>query len=274
MGEKSNLSGPEAPQESQSESSVITPLVSQEAQSTEPQRADPPTSEQPMPEGGQFAPRPFVQARPFVSQEEKVRKRREALGALQLGEWREGKVTGIAQFGAFVDLGGVDGLVHVSQLGAGGYVERVEDVVQVGQIIRVRVAEVDMDRQRVSLSMREPRPAGAPPARERPAAPSAPRTPRPAAPTGFPTTWTEPPPEQRPDRRSRGGGDRPNFGRDERSSRRSERPRRNRDEDEEWRTVRGDPRGYYSFGEETEDEPAPTTAEELVARFGRRGSNR
>src|SRR5581483_12261369 len=66
---------------------------------------------------------------PFVPREERDRRRREALAQLKVGEWREGKVTGIAGFGAFVDLGGVDGLVHVSQLGTGGFVERVEDVV-------------------------------------------------------------------------------------------------------------------------------------------------
>jgi hypothetical protein len=57
--------------------------------------------------------------------------------------------------------------------------------------------------------------------------------------------------------------------------RRTDRPRRNRDsEDEEWRSVRGDPKNYYSFSEETEEEPAPTTAEELVARFGRKDASR
>ncbi|HWE64261.1 MAG TPA: S1 RNA-binding domain-containing protein, partial [Chloroflexota bacterium] len=109
------------------------------------------------PQRSTSGPRP-----PFVPREERDRRRREALAQLTVGEWREGKVTGIAAFGAFVDLGGVDGLVHVSQLGTGGFVERVEDVVQVGQVVRVRVAEVDAERGRVSLSMREPRPAGAP----------------------------------------------------------------------------------------------------------------
>lgn len=216
---------------------------------------------------------------PYVSREERDRRRREALASLQVGEWREGKVTGVAAFGAFVDLGGVDGLVHVSQLGTGGYVERVEDVVQVGLVVRVRVAEVDTERGRVSLSMREPRPSGPP--RERSAgAPSAapaagPRPSRPAGAGFTPQVWTEPAPEAgRPERRSR-TGDRPTANREERAPRRPERSRRSRDsEDEEWRQVRGDARGYLSLSEEPEEEPAPTTAEELVARFGKRGSNR
>lgn len=216
------------------------------------------------------APRP-----PFVPREERDRRRREALAGLAVGEWREGKVTGIAAFGAFVDLGGVDGLVHVSQLGAGGFVERVEDVVQVGQVVRVRIVEVDTERNRVSLSMREPRPSSGPAGpRDRPAATTgAPRPSRstPAPGAGTPG-WTEPPPEQRPDRRR---NERSFAGRGEERPRRTERPRRARDtDDEEWRSVRGDARGYYSGGEEAEEEPAPTTAEELVARFGKRGTNR
>ena len=230
--------------------------------------------------------RPPIGARPpFVpreSREDRDRRRREALAGLVVGEWREGKVTGIAAFGAFVDLGGVDGLVHVSQLGTGGFVERVEDVVQVGQVVRVRVAEVDTERGRVSLSMREPRPSSGPP-RERFSGPSAspgapaPSAPRPARPAPQPApSWSEPAPEgrphERPRRHERSGGP-PNRG-EERAPRRSERPRRKGDGDEEWRQIRGDVRGYFSTGADDEEEPAPTTAEELVARFGRRGNNR
>jgi hypothetical protein len=166
----------------------------------------------------------------------------------------------------------------VSQLGTGGYVERVEDVVQVGSVVRVRVAEVDLERGRVSLSMREPRPA-APPVRDRPPAPAAPRPPRPASPSLTPPAWTpEVPPEPRHDRRARGGAPerQSQFRSDERPSRRAERPggRKPRDhDDEDWRSIRGDPRSFYSSEDEVEEEPAPTTPEELVARFGRRGTN-
>jgi small subunit ribosomal protein S1 len=212
---------------------------------------------------------------PYVSREERDRRRREALSSLVVGDWREGKVTGIAAFGAFVDLGGVDGLVHVSQLGTGGYVERVEDVVQVGQVVRVRIAEVDMDRGRVSLSMREPR-ASTAPQRDRPAPTSTSARPSRPATGAAPTSWTpDTAPEIRPDRRFRGSNERTFSKGDERPVRRTDRPRRSRDsEDEEWRSVRGDPKNYYSFAEETEEEPAPTTAEELVARFGRKDASR
>ena len=220
---------------------------------------------------------PVAPRAPYVSREERERRRREALSGLVVGEWREGKVTGIAGFGAFVDLGGVDGLVHVSQLGTGGYVERVEDVVQVGQVVRVRVAEVDMDRGRVSLSMREPR-ATTSVQRDRPTSPTSPRPPRPMGSPGQTPAWTpeSTPEQQRPERRFRGGDQTFANKNEERPIRRGgEKTRRGRDSaDEEWRSVRGDPRNYYSYSEDAEEEPAPTTAEELVARFGRKDSSK
>jgi len=262
------LSNPETPNQPLEGEPNQSPIESVQTTHTEPSPPPAPADEAP--------PRPAPPVRvPYISREERDRRRREALAGLVIGDWREGKVTGIAAFGAFVDLGGVDGLVHVSQLGTGGYVERVEDVVQVGQVVKVRVAEVDMDRGRVSLSMREARPS-APSSRPDRPGPMAPRPPRPA---GAPLTpaWTpETPPEQRPDRRSRTGPERStSFVKDDRPPRRSERGRKGREQDDqEWRNVRGDARGFYSFSEEETEEPAPTTAEELVARFGRRESNR
>jgi len=263
------LSNPETPD--QPLEGVPDPSINESARTPVPEPVPTPAPE------SAAAPQPAPPARaPYVSREERERRKREALAGLVVGEWREGKVTGIAAFGAFVDLGGVDGLVHVSQLGTGGYVERVEDVVQVGSTVRVRISEVDFERGRVSLSMREPRPSG--PSSARPDRPST-TGPRPVRPVGAAPApaWTpETPPEHRPDRRSRTperGGN--TFARDERQPRRPERSRRGRDsEDQEWRNVRGDARGFYSFSEEEEEEPAPTTAEELVARFGRREPNR
>lgn len=67
----------------------------------------------------------------------------------------EGVIKQIVGFGAFVDIGvGRNGLIHISQL-AEGPVAQVEDVVQVGQQVRVRVLDVDVVRQRISLSLRE-----------------------------------------------------------------------------------------------------------------------
>lgn len=80
--------------------------------------------------------------------------RTQKLQQLEVGQILEGTVSGLAAFGAFVDINvGRDGLVHISEL-AEGRVEKVEDVVQVGQQIKVRVLEVDPQSKRISLTMR------------------------------------------------------------------------------------------------------------------------
>ena len=88
-------------------------------------------------------------------------RRREAnLEAIAPGTILDGKVSGIAPFGAFIDLGvGRDGLVHISEL-AEGRIGKVEDVVNVGDAVKVRVIEVDPSSKRISLSMRLEMPVG------------------------------------------------------------------------------------------------------------------
>ena len=75
------------------------------------------------------------------------------LNQLQKGQVRKGVVSSIVNFGAFVDLGGVDGLVHVSEL-SWKHIDHASEVVEVGQEVTVEVLEVDMDRERVSLSLK------------------------------------------------------------------------------------------------------------------------
>jgi small subunit ribosomal protein S1 len=72
---------------------------------------------------------------------------------LQKGQIRKGVVSSIVNFGAFVDLGGVDGLVHVSEL-SWKHIEHASEVVEVGLEVTVEILEVDMDRERVSLSLK------------------------------------------------------------------------------------------------------------------------
>nr|KGA06989.1 MAG: 30S ribosomal protein S1 [actinobacterium acMicro-1] len=72
---------------------------------------------------------------------------------LQKGQIRKGVVSSIVNFGAFVDLGGVDGLVHVSEL-SWKHIEHASEVVEVGTEVTVEILEVDMDRERVSLSLK------------------------------------------------------------------------------------------------------------------------
>jgi small subunit ribosomal protein S1 len=75
------------------------------------------------------------------------------LNTLQKGQIRKGVVSSIVNFGAFVDLGGVDGLVHVSEL-SWKHIDHPSEVVEVGQEVTVEVLDVDMDRERVSLSLK------------------------------------------------------------------------------------------------------------------------
>ena len=75
------------------------------------------------------------------------------LQTLQKGQIRSGVVSSIVNFGAFVDLGGVDGLVHVSEL-SWKHIDHPSEVVEVGQEVTVEVLDVDMDRERVSLSLK------------------------------------------------------------------------------------------------------------------------
>src|ERR1700755_597650 len=79
--------------------------------------------------------------------------RSEFLNQLQKGPIRKGVVSSIVNFGAFVDLGGVDGLVHVSEL-SWKHIDHPSEVVQVGDEVTVEVLDVDMDRERVSLSLK------------------------------------------------------------------------------------------------------------------------
>ena len=76
------------------------------------------------------------------------------LHTLQKGQVRSGVVSSIVNFGAFVDLGGVDGLVHVSEL-SWKHIDHPSEVVEVGNEVTVEVLEVDFDRERVSLSLKK-----------------------------------------------------------------------------------------------------------------------
>jgi small subunit ribosomal protein S1 len=79
--------------------------------------------------------------------------REEFLVNLKPGEIRRGVVSSVVNFGAFVDLGGMDGLVHVSEL-SWKHVDHPSSVVQVGDEIEVQVLDVDLDKERISLSLK------------------------------------------------------------------------------------------------------------------------
>jgi small subunit ribosomal protein S1 len=89
-----------------------------------------------------------------VMERERLELREKLLEELAVGQLREGIVRSMKDFGAFVDLGGVDGLVHVSQL-SWDRVKHPSEVLEVGQKIKVRVEKFDKDTGKVSLSYRE-----------------------------------------------------------------------------------------------------------------------
>ena len=86
-------------------------------------------------------------------QEWRQRRREELLDELKPGEVRHGIVSNLANFGAFVDLGGADGLVHISQL-AWSRVNHPSEVLHVGQEVEVQVLSVDKDKKKIALSIK------------------------------------------------------------------------------------------------------------------------
>lgn len=89
-----------------------------------------------------------------VKEEEREEQRQALIDSLKEGDKIQGTVTSIRDFGAFVDIGGVDGLIPISEL-AWGQVERVDDVLSRGQKVEVIVRKLDWDKERISLSLKE-----------------------------------------------------------------------------------------------------------------------
>ncbi|MCP3025842.1 30S ribosomal protein S1 [Halobacillus sp. A5] len=92
-----------------------------------------------------------------VIEAEESTKKQEVLQSLEEGQVIEGTVQRLTDFGAFVNLGGIDGLVHISQL-SHEHVEKASDVVEEGQTIQVKVLSVDRDNERISLSLKATQP--------------------------------------------------------------------------------------------------------------------
>ena len=86
-------------------------------------------------------------------EEERQKQRQALLEELREGEVRHGKVTSLTKFGAFVDLGGIDGLIHISEL-SWGRVEHPADVLKVGDEVDVYVLKVDREKGKVNLSLK------------------------------------------------------------------------------------------------------------------------
>ncbi|SDX71532.1 30S ribosomal protein S1 [Salimicrobium album] len=100
--------------------------------------------------------RVILSHRAVVEGEEKEQKQN-VLQSLESGQVVEGTVQRLTDFGAFVNLGGIDGLVHISQL-SHEHVSKASDVVEEGQKISVKVLSVDRDNERISLSLKKTQP--------------------------------------------------------------------------------------------------------------------
>jgi len=86
--------------------------------------------------------------------EDRARKREELFSRLQTGTIVKGTVSGITSYGAFVDIGGADGLIHISEL-SWDRVSKVTDVLQLGEEVTVKVIKLDPEQTRISLSLRQ-----------------------------------------------------------------------------------------------------------------------
>ena len=99
----------------------------------------------------------IVASRKAVLVAEEAERKKELWNKLEVGSIVKGTVRRLADFGAFVDIGGIDGLVHVTDL-SWGRVKHPSDVVSVGQEIDVKILNVDPERERVSLSYKQTQP--------------------------------------------------------------------------------------------------------------------
>ena len=95
-----------------------------------------------------------VLSRRVVLEEARKAERQEILSKLKVGMRLKGTVSSIVDFGAFVDLGGIDGLVHISEL-SWNHVNHPSEVVKVGQEVEVQVLDVDLNRERISLGLKQ-----------------------------------------------------------------------------------------------------------------------
>jgi small subunit ribosomal protein S1 len=95
-----------------------------------------------------------VLSRRAVLEEERKEQRQEILDQLQPGMIVEGQISNIVDFGAFVDLNGIDGLIHISEL-SWSHVNHPSEVLSIGDTVQVKVLDIDRDRQRISLGLKQ-----------------------------------------------------------------------------------------------------------------------
>jgi small subunit ribosomal protein S1 len=95
-----------------------------------------------------------VLSRRAVLEEERKEVRQQILDRLQPGDIVEGQISNIVDFGAFVDLDGIDGLIHISEL-SWSHVNHPSEILNIGETVQVKVLDIDRDRQRISLGLKQ-----------------------------------------------------------------------------------------------------------------------
>ena len=95
-----------------------------------------------------------VLSRRAVLEDERKDQRQQILDRLNPGDVVEGTISNIVDFGAFVDLDGMDGLIHISEL-SWSHVNHPSEVLEIGQEVKVKVLDIDRDRQRISLGLKQ-----------------------------------------------------------------------------------------------------------------------
>jgi small subunit ribosomal protein S1 len=95
-----------------------------------------------------------VLSRRAVLEEERKEARQAILDRLNPGDVVEGQISNIVDFGAFVDLDGMDGLIHISEL-SWSHVNHPSEVLEIGQDVKVKVLDIDRERQRISLGLKQ-----------------------------------------------------------------------------------------------------------------------
>src|ERR1700685_4225620 len=95
-----------------------------------------------------------VLSRRAVLEEERKEVREQILDRLAPGQVVEGKISNIVDFGAFVDLDGIDGLIHISEL-SWSHVNHPSEILSIGDTVKVKVLDIDRDRQRISLGLKQ-----------------------------------------------------------------------------------------------------------------------
>src|SRR5437660_3020360 len=98
--------------------------------------------------------RDIVVRRRVMLEDERKSKRDVLMKELQVGQVRKGIVKNITDFGAFIDLGGVDGLLHITDMSY-GRVSHPSELVQIGQEVEVKVLDIDWERERIDLGMKQ-----------------------------------------------------------------------------------------------------------------------